>query len=654
LRYCIPLAVVTFLGLSSRAHAAEPPKEIADLFPAGTLAYAEFHNAPELSQQLAAVFKGTVVEDSIPFIHSRKDAAKSMMELTGKRQVAFLGLLGSPEMLAEFKRLRIAAGLTGFTDNGDPDGAIVILTHDSPAAGLAARAFITMSQQVRKVGEVAKVPIFQYRTPNITYDPNGNMLIQNDKPFADGAHEMTVAYTPGLFVIGTSKTAVGHSIKRFIGEEKGVGLGSSPLFKEAVAANRQTGLFFFLNYPEFSAKLSAATRTRGMPRGANGDILTMLNGGDADLFESFNLVANAKAVKSVAGCVKFRDGGLAMTAAAVFDPAHKSPLIDFLSGPGAKVEWLQHARRPATLACAVSFPEKNRAETVIAFLDAITKSKGEVGRLPRDIVRDLHDKYKLDVAGGLIGKVRAATIVIPTNQELPKGGKPGPMIVLHCDEATVAGAWEEFFPKLLADLAGAAAVPQSSTETINGIRVYTVSGAGLRWNAPVHFARSGSAVAVGLDRKLVAAAVTSDAASSVFGGDKLVSPPSGDPAALFGVIALGEVIPGWIDQPRPNGPVVPIGEDQPPVMPNGQPVPENVIEEMKKARKDLAAALTSLSPATVTARLVKNELRVEIFQPKVQNGALKGVIDASANLLDRNPFFGGNRQFDAYDLRGRW
>ena len=63
-----------------------------------------------------------------------------MLELQNKQSTALLGLLASPELLAEFKHLRIAAGVTGFTESGDPEAALVILTHDSPAAGLAARA----------------------------------------------------------------------------------------------------------------------------------------------------------------------------------------------------------------------------------------------------------------------------------------------------------------------------------------------------------------------------------------------------------------------------------------------------------------------------------------------------------------------------------
>src|SRR5262249_29148096 len=133
------VVAATLLAVWTAPVSAAPPADIAELFPPGTLAYAELHNPVELAPQLAAVFKGTALEDSIPFIHGRKDAAKTLFDLNGKRQLALLGLLTSPEMLAEFKKLHVAGGLTGFTENGDPDAALVVLTHDSPAAGLAAR-----------------------------------------------------------------------------------------------------------------------------------------------------------------------------------------------------------------------------------------------------------------------------------------------------------------------------------------------------------------------------------------------------------------------------------------------------------------------------------------------------------------------------------
>jgi hypothetical protein len=305
-----------------------------------------------------------------------------------------------------------------------------------------------------------------------------------------------------------------------------------------------------------------------------------------------------------------------------------------------KPELLHHAPHPSAYAIALTLPEKNRAEAVIGFLDAVAKSKGEIGRLPRDIVRELTEKHKVDVAEALIGKVRAATVVMPLKQELPKGGKPGPMLVLHTTDAAAAAAWEAFLPKLLGELAGAASPPQSSSETINGVKVLTVSGAGLRWNAPVHFARDRAIVAIGLDRKLVAAAVVANPATSVVGGARSVSPPGGDPAALFGVISLGEVIPPLFERTPGSGEVVPV--EGPLLLPNGQPIPESTLEELKKARKEVVAAMATLSPATVSARRTGNELRIELYQPKVQQGALKTAIDAAANWLDRSVGLGGD------------
>jgi len=625
------LSVAVF---ASDARAAEPPRDIAALFPAGTLAYVEVANAAELAPKLATVLRGSVLEDSIPFIHGRKDAAKSMVELGNKRTIALLGLLASPEMLAEFKRLSVAAGVTGFSESGDPEGAIVILTHDSPAAGLAVRAFLTMSTQLRRVGEVEQVPVFQYRTPNVSYDPNGNPLIQNDKPFTDGPHEMTFAYIPGLFVIGTGKASVGLAIKRYRGEDKNAGLDAAAAFREAAASHRQTGLFFFVDYPEFSRRFGTAARLGEQPRGPANALRSLLGGGGSDALEWFNLTANAKAVKTLAGSIRFRDGGLQATVAATFDPVQKSPLLDFLSGPAVPFESLHHARRPASIAVAVALPEKNRAQAVIGFLDSISKANGVLGKLPSDIAKELTEKHKTVVADGLIGKIRTATIVMPSGQELPKGGKPGPILILQTEDASAAGAWEEFLPKLVGELAGAAGPLQPSAETINGVKVLTVAGAGLRWNAPIHFARSGSVVAIGLDRKLVAASVGADAPRSVVGGERAISPPGGDPPALFGVVSLGEILPALFEKARDGGPVVPLGE--PPVLSNGQPIPEFMIEELKKSRKNLIAALATLSPATVAVHRKGNELRFDLFQPRVEQGELKAVIDATANWLDRS------------------
>ena len=624
-------ALAVLFALTAPASAA-PPTDVADLFPPGTLAYAELHNPGELGPQLAALFKGTPLEDSIAFIEGKKGAAKTIPDLTGKRELAQLALLVSPEVLAEFRKLGgIAVALVGFNDRGDPEIAFAVLTGDSAAAGLAARAFITTSASLRKVAEVSKVPVFQFRPPVVQYNPDGTPKLANDKPPTEGPHEPTFAYTPGLFVAGTSKAALAPVIKRFFGEEKGTLRGTDG-FKAAATEYRKPGLFFYANAPELFAKLDAAGRAAGDPM-------------DSDLIAWLRITGGPKALKSVAGCVQFRDGGLAFTAGGKFDPAQKSPLADLFAGPPVKIDALYHARKPASFAATVNLPEKNRAAALVGFLDAFAKAQGELGRLPSDVVKELQDKHKLPVTDGLLAKVRAVTVIVPTKQDLPKGAKPLPTFVLHLDDATVGAAWEEFLPKLVGEIAGEEKAPQPSSETVAGVKVLSLPGTGLPWKAAVHYARKDAVLVIGQDRKVVASALVPDVATSV-AGDKPLTVPAGDLAtlgtvnlgALFTLIPLPETTrPGQLFNPQP-------------IERLGNVLPEDdVVKDADKARAAFLAAFGELPPAVVTVRRSGDGLRLEVFQPKVQNGGLTPVINAGVNWFDKLMNLRNPNRLEIYD-----
>ncbi len=601
---------------------AAEPTDVADLFPPSTLAYAELTNPAALAGQLSAVFQGTALEDSIALIHKRKDAATSLADLQGKRELAALGLLVSPEMMAEFKKLRgVAVGLVGFSETGEPEAALVVLTSDSPGAGLAARAFLTMTPNLRKVAEVAKVPIFQYRPPAISYDMMGMPVISNDKPPMESAHDLTFAYTPGLFVVGTSKFAISHAIERFLGDKQ-PGLAGTRLFQEAAAIYRQPGIFYVVNFPEFEAKTFSANKVKG-------------GMAEPDVYAWFKMVANPKAIKSIAGNIRFHKGGLLGTSSLAFDPKSKSPLVDFLSGPGVKLAFLHQAQRPTSLAFAATWPEKNRAASVVGFLDALAKANGQIGKLPSDVVKELADKHKLPINEELLNKTAAMTLVIPTRQELPKGTKPLPLLVLHTDDEVTAKAWEEFLPKLIGELSGAATPPRPSSELVGGIKVFSLAGSGLPWHGPIHYAHSGQTVVLGLDRKLVSAAVLAEPSTSLAGGDKALHLPPGEPCALFGAVSLLEAYADLNEKQRPEGQVVPA---EPPLGPGGNnaiPIPESVLEDLKKARKEFLTAAESLPPATFLVRRVGTELRLEIFQPTIEAATLKPLIASGVNWLDK-------------------
>lgn len=610
------LAALVFAIVAAHAVAAEPAN-VAELFPPGALAYAELTNPAELSAQLGALFKGAALEDSIPFIHNRKDAATNLVELQGKRELALLGLLASPEMMAEFKKLRgVGVGLTGFTDGGEPEAALVVLTGDSAAAGLAARAFLTMVSNLRKIGDVSRVPVFQLRVPEINYDMNGQPQLANTKKPAESPYELTIAYTPGLFVVGTSKRAVTEPIQRFIAPGKdGKSLATTSLFKEAAASHRQPGLFYFVNFAEFAAKYDAANRAKG-------------GVGESDLYAWFTMLANPKAIKSLAGNIRLRDGGVSATLTAAFDLSKSSPLRELLSGPEVKVQLLEHARQPASLALAVSLPEKNRAATVIALADAFAKANGVLGRLPSDVVRQLTEKYPESSVAKLLEKTDAATLILPPKQDLQKGTKPLPLLILHMEDAASAEAWEQLFPGLMGNLAGADVAPQTSSESIGGVTVLSLPGAGLPWNGPIHFARAGKTVVFGLDRKLVAEATTPQA------GGTVAATPGADPLVLLGTVSLADALQAMLEPSSKDGAVKPVEIPDQLRNGNGNSTPENVIEGLAKSRKAFSTALAAVAPATITVRRHGDELRLELYQPKVANGGFKPVIDAAAMWVD--------------------
>ena len=630
--FCRSLAVTVALLTTAAAGRAAEVVDPAELFAADTLAYAELHDPAAAGPAFAALFNGTPLEDSVALIHARRDKATLPGDLTGKRELALLGMLTSPELAAEVKKLRgVAVGVTGVNDRGEPQGALAVLTGDSPAVGLAARAFLTTTS-VRKVGAVGGVSVYQFRQPTFSYDPNdGSQKLVNDKPPAEGTHEPTFAYLPGLFVVGTDKAAVGDIVTRFRGQGKAA-LATSAGFREAVANHRRPGVFFYVNVAAAVARRDAARRAG------------VLEAGD-DTFAVFDLVANAKAVRYLAGTIGLRDSGLSASAAVAFDPAGKSPLLDLMSGSGAKVELLRHAPAPATVALAVTLPETNRAATVINFLDAVAKANGRLGRLPGEAIKELEEKYKASITDGLIGKTRAATVVMPAKQELSKGAVPLPLLILHAETADAATAWEDFLPKLVGDLGGTNPVP--SSETIGGVKVWSLPAAGLPWKAAVHYARNGPDFVVGLDRKLVAA--------SVVGGKTTVAAVADDPPAAVGTFAAGSVIRRLTEAPKVEGPVVlltPVGPATLP-RPGAEELanPAKAKEHETKAWGAFLTALDALPPPRVTARRVEREVRFEVWQPELRGAAWAAAVAAGVNWFDlsldasRDPNAPGLQQF---------
>jgi hypothetical protein len=613
-----PLSAVALLALAAAPSLARADVgDIAELFPPATLAFVELHKPGDAAPQLAAVFKGTPLEDSIAWIHDRKDKAKTIPDLNGKPELAVAGLLASPEMLAELKRVRAAAALTGFSSDHAPQTAFVALTGDSPAAGLAARAFLTTSPNLRRVGTVGNgVPIFQTRPTFVTYGPNGQPNPVNEKPPEAGANETTYAYTPGLFVAGSGKAAVADVVTRFQAGRTMPSFAGSAAFKLA-APQRRAGLFAVADPAALVAKLDAANRATE-------------NTIDPDAYAFFKLVGNAKAFRAVSAHVGLKDSGLAVTVSGALRSGEKSPLVELVSGGGATVELLHPAPGSSAVAFAVSLPRPNRGAAALRFADAVAKAFGQIGRLPSEAVRDVESRLKLSIVQGLFDRTASVLVAVPAAQELPKGATPLPLLVLKADDAATAAKYEECLKAVVADLVGTA---EPSSEAIGGQKVFTLPGANLPWKAPVHFGRNGVLFAVGLDRKLVGGALAGDAGGSAVGGQ--AGPlPGGDGAGAAGAVSIGRLVQMWNDAPPVPGPVPTRGPVPAPPQPPGNnpnvPKPADPV----KAAKEFAAALTALPAMTVAARRTADEFRLEAFQPGLVGGRMPNVIGTAASWFD--------------------
>jgi hypothetical protein len=132
--------------------------------------------------------------------------------------------------------------------------------------------------------------------------------------------------------------------------------------------------------------------------------------------------------------------------------------------------------------------------------------------------------------------------------------------------------------------------------------------------------------------------------------------PAGD-LALLGTVNLGELI-ATIDFPAPTAPGRnPFGG---PRIRRGEVInaPEELVKQAEKAREAFLAAFGELPPAAVTVRRAGGELRLEVFQPKVQGGGLTPVINAGVNWFDklmnlRDP---NRAAIDIYEgpIKGQW
>ena len=431
------LFVAAAFAFLPSARAAEPPKDLAELFPAGTLAYAEIGQPAGTSDALVEFLKGTLLADGLGHSHDRRDKTQPGMPLVGLKRAGEWSLLASPETLADFRKLRgVAAGVTGFdAKTGRPSMALAVVLGDSVATGLLVRQYLLTADNIRRVGKIDGIPVYQNRgLTGAVPDEEGKPKPVEDPAPPQGPAEPTYFLAPGLFVVGSSVEAAKDVYRRHTGAEKSAGFGASSHLKPHAEARRKPGVFFCADAAAFDAQLLAAKKA------SSAEWLKC----EALAFARFP--PNPRDVKTVAGSLQLQPDGWTLAVAAEVKPGGACPLLALLSGGMANPADRFGAPAEAPGVLTVAFPEKEkRAKAVLDAADAVALALGLMGALPSERAAE-GEKAGVALSSRWLPQVKSLTVIQPKPSADPKAPPSHPLAVLTLDDEDAAKGWLALLP----------------------------------------------------------------------------------------------------------------------------------------------------------------------------------------------------------------
>jgi hypothetical protein len=481
------LGAVALLTVCASARAQM--KDAAELLPAQTLACVELRQPARLSREVAALVKGSSLEDlprRLAKKHGEREGDMNFRYTWQREMLAMLGMFLSPEMLDEATRIRGGfIALTGFAKDGTPEVVGVLQSGGSNFPGMYMRAFLSFSRP-HLVGEIEGVPLFR----DVSY-------VYVSKPVPAGAApEMeqresgpVMAQVPGLLLFGSSVDSLKEVIRRAKGKSADVALASVRAFKDAAAPRDRPGLFVYVDMAALEAQLNEHTREVGHPLGRSWAILKTILGKET--------------ARHLTASLTLFNGNLQWQMRANLNGTTDSPLLGLLPDTAARRELLHFAPKDALLALAGGLGEgEKRWKTLLNLLDALDRfgGHGEANR-PSKMIGELEEKLNLHIGKDVAAQLSGAGLVVHPEW----GGDPNRWtLLLRAVDANAADKLEKHgLPRLLS--LGSADVRPAVEEEVQGQRIKTVPNKG---GAPsLHYGRRGSVFAIGPDRDLVAASL---------------------------------------------------------------------------------------------------------------------------------------------------
>jgi hypothetical protein len=578
---------------------AAAPADVADLFPADVLGYAEVGRPAETAKDVAAFLKGT-----------RFDPAKGQPRRGGSRPDAEfaggnpLSRLLSLEMFREAGKFQGAAvALTGFDRSGNAEYLFILLPGTSKLPDEILRSHLASSPNPRKIAKVEGIDLYQGR-PTVPFD--GPLILppqgapgqtEASEPSAVGP---VYAHTPGIVLVGSKKDLVAAAIRRWKGKETSAALSAEPRFKEASDQRAKPGIFVFADAKRLLALAIAAEAETSFAR---------------HLLKKLLPVAGTR---TFTARIELTGEGLEIHGALKLDTKAPGALAELLSTPPLSASELIAPANDAPLTFRLNLPAEQRVSRLTTILDGFVTATGTLGPTAGEIVADLEARKVLDAKH--LAAIERLAVVLPPPPAKGKTVPTLPTVLLHTATSEAPEAIEAALPALFELLGGGRA--DSVMETIDGVRVRSFEARATPLGVPVHFGRRGKVCGLGFDRKLLAASLKSETAITGEVADWLKK--------TGGAPAVGAWT--WAESLRTLNPEALLARQRPlwtpsdlrleidgpvgyPVSPYGPPL----------AAADLLDDLRGLPPALVSFGRKGDELRFELRQRDPKGTRVKAI-----------------------------
>jgi hypothetical protein len=609
--------VVLAVGASgARAQVKEP----AELLPASTLASVELRQPARLSRELAALVKGSALED-MPGTMARFRAKQSNPDqMWFLDEVAGFAMFLAPEMLAEGARLRGGIlGLTGLDKEKGPRYVGVVLTGDSNAPGLFYRGAMSFGN-VRLAGRCEGVPIYQERRVTHVYTapvaPGGAAGV-NTRKEEDGP---AMALLPGALVFGSSADEVQGVIRRFKGKSGDPSLAGVSAYRKGLAQESRPGLFAYVDFAALAAALE--------------ETVPASPGREAEWWAVLRRLVNPRAVPRGTASLTVHNGSVELQARFYAEAGEKSPLLGLLPDRKAPVELLHFVPRDVLVGGAAGLGDgEKRWRDVLALADALVKSASpgdtRASFLPSKAVAEAERQMKLDLGKDVFGRLSGAAFFADASD----GKRPGgPVLILQGTDVKAARALEEeALPRLLS-LAGADAPTREEVDgqPIRSVAITLMPG----WKA-LHFGRSGNVLVIGPDRQRVSEALAAGRKKAGLAGEEPVAAgvkELSDPTAV-GVASLGGALvelykesERWASPRIMGGPTPPPGAGVPPGgIPASKVEPGKLSESAQKRAQELTRAFQPLPPLVFGLTRQPDSLTLTVRQPQLRRASARAI-----------------------------